>query len=958
MASTTSEVSDVVSLYRICTRSFNTLFESLEASLSGTVSPHTIQEEQGRFRIWAENAGAHHDRSSPMSLDHRLREASEVKRTVINLLNALHDALNDAHTIISGNIPQADQSSDSTSDCEWYSTESESEEERKSTFSGETGKGRSTELEDCLADITHSITCLYKFSIAIQNPAPRDRLERCSKIDVSYFERFDIEHVGQKFPNATDYLRERFGNANTKRRQLLKYHEKHHTTIVGTASQPEASEAEAVETTDTKDADQTAAAHLGVAAPTLQTTVSTVREHNIPGITDTRSEGNFSQTSYASSANNPGTIHVPLPPNSELAFNGEPFLCPYCFSITSVDGKRSWMRHVFRDIRPYICTFEDCLQSDYLFGSRHEWFDHERQMHRRQVFTSRAEFENHLTKNHSNHFAPSELKIVVNWAESANELPQPCPLCSEKHFPRPLQRHLGRHMEQISLFVLPGTAEEGEEERKEGGESGSESRGSPSVSVISDAVGEPFNLAFSLDVDECIETDTPHADPKSDEGEERNHHGPRHESPMERPGYAAELSKDEMAKREEEEEEEEEEVRDLLATQKGKKAYTRFSKVHFCKEALDERDIVYSEEPDYFIVHRIVEKAEQQNIWNRTKEIRSLARLDTSFTNSSTVAGGVQLEPEKLPQPELQEDRKRRGNWHDVGGDRLHVDLRYTRNLEQAEERAIRKAKNLHEEELRATGKKGKKAEYSFEKKGCKKGRKHEEVVEEGEGRRRHHDDEAATKLRELEEESRLMKQRQEDLRKQREEERRLREEEEKLRYEEKERLQREEMERIQKEREKEKRRLRKLKEKEERKRIEGHERKVKEAAERKAREREVKRIREEEARKRKEEEARLRREEAKRKAREREEQLRKEEEERKVREKEERRLRKIKDDEERKRKEEEIRIRREEAERKAREEEERLIKLEEERKAREKEERRLRKIKEEGRGSAARKRG
>jgi len=245
-----------------------------------------------------------------------------------------------AHTMTSGHNLEDEQRYDSGSDCEWYSTGSDSEEERKSIVSEE--KEKSTELEDCLKDISHSITCLYKFSIAIQNPAPRDRLERCSKIDVSYFERFDIEHVGQKFPHAAGYLRERLGNANTKRRQLLKYHEKHHETIVGTASQPEASGA-VIDATDTKDADQADAARSNPVAPTMQTSVSTVREYSSPDVTDTRSEGGFSQTSYASSANNPGTIHVPLPPNAEQAFDGEPFLCPYCFSITSIDGKRSWM---------------------------------------------------------------------------------------------------------------------------------------------------------------------------------------------------------------------------------------------------------------------------------------------------------------------------------------------------------------------------------------------------------------------------------------------------------------------------------------------------------------------------------------------------------------------------------------------------------------------------------------
>jgi hypothetical protein len=52
---------------------------------------------------------------------------------------------------------------------------------------------------------------------------------------VSYFEKSDISHVRDKFQlkKEGDYLSDRLGKANTKRRQLLKYNEKHHETIVG-----------------------------------------------------------------------------------------------------------------------------------------------------------------------------------------------------------------------------------------------------------------------------------------------------------------------------------------------------------------------------------------------------------------------------------------------------------------------------------------------------------------------------------------------------------------------------------------------------------------------------------------------------------------------------------------------------------------------------------------------------
>ncbi|PWW77018.1 hypothetical protein C7212DRAFT_21464, partial [Tuber magnatum] len=57
-----------------------------------------------------------------------------------------------------------------------------------------------------------------------------------------------------------------------------------------------------------------------------------------------------------------------------------------------------------------------------------------------------------------------------------------------------------------------------------------------------------------------------------------------------------------------------------------RRTYTKFSKIHLCKEALDERQISYTEEPESFLVHRAVDKQEQNYLWGRTREIRGYYR--------------------------------------------------------------------------------------------------------------------------------------------------------------------------------------------------------------------------------------------------------------------------------------------------------------------------------------------
>jgi len=225
-------------------------------------------------------------------------------------------------------------------------------------------------LEGCVLDINHILTCLYKFSIAIRNPAPSDKLRKCSKIDVSCFEYFDQQHVREKFPEATEFLIERLSRANTKRRQLLKYHEKHHEKIAARyeflSSNASAAEGiklplEAVTGAEDGEGELTvpsqcaggnenldtsvrAPGTIAAATTITDTTVSKTYVQVEQDITDLRSDADHSQTSYSpSEAGSPEIIRVPPPPDQDSAYNYEPFRCPYCYSLIIVAGETSWM---------------------------------------------------------------------------------------------------------------------------------------------------------------------------------------------------------------------------------------------------------------------------------------------------------------------------------------------------------------------------------------------------------------------------------------------------------------------------------------------------------------------------------------------------------------------------------------------------------------------------------------
>jgi hypothetical protein len=191
----------------------------------------------------------------------------------------------------------------------------------------------------------------------MRNPAPRDRLEKCAHIDVSHYEPFDVSHVAEKFPDikGKNYLMQRLGKANTKRRQLLRYHEKHHEKIVGhrhAASGADVFETEAAKSyphqfeegsigRPNTEFTQTAT----TVSTFLQPTAQEYHETSPMETEETRSEGGLSQTTYNSSSSSEGSggqLRVPDPP-ADNPFDGVPFQCPYCFTLISPNSRMSWM---------------------------------------------------------------------------------------------------------------------------------------------------------------------------------------------------------------------------------------------------------------------------------------------------------------------------------------------------------------------------------------------------------------------------------------------------------------------------------------------------------------------------------------------------------------------------------------------------------------------------------------
>jgi hypothetical protein len=237
-----------------------------------------------------------------------------------------------------------------------------------------------TDLEYAVSDITNIITCLYKLSTTLRNPAPRDRIQKSAAIGVSHYEHFDVQHAAQKFPGIPQYLSQRMGRANTKRRQLLRYYQKHHDKMSRYVDHPKAAHWQGESVGISRDRSEPELERMEhtlittrttATATNSQTTVTTLKitQEAIDEIqVDAEWEAGRSQTSFATSVAEDGQIkfRVPPPPEGNSSFDGTPFECPYCYMFTAVKSSYAWV-YVMCKSHPHILAADPMWAGDTSF---------------------------------------------------------------------------------------------------------------------------------------------------------------------------------------------------------------------------------------------------------------------------------------------------------------------------------------------------------------------------------------------------------------------------------------------------------------------------------------------------------------------------------------------------------------------------------------------------------------
>ncbi|CAI7646445.1 unnamed protein product [Penicillium crustosum] len=299
------------------------------------------------------------------------------------------------------------------------SSDDEAQDHQFEDLGDSESENSTTEIQEIHQTLVETIDQLYQLSMIIRKPAQHDRLVGTKKLDSEPFQFWAKQHTSSKYPNADTLAVYRISSAMARQRAILKYRERHHAKL----SQGINSESDGKSTI-------------------LSETVVTDVFKEIPGqFSDMASEAGVSETSYGGTLlEGTGSDAPKIPPIPKKGTGKRPFECPYCFYIITVRDRRAWARHIFRDLMPYVCIFPGCSTPNKLYGGRRQWHHHVQQTHT---------------------------------SVSSTDGTYDCSICKQSSLPTvTFQRHVGQHLEELALFLLPRTDED--EDENENGEGADE----------------------------------------------------------------------------------------------------------------------------------------------------------------------------------------------------------------------------------------------------------------------------------------------------------------------------------------------------------------------------------------------------------------------------------------------------------------------------------------------------
>ncbi|KAF2015912.1 hypothetical protein BU24DRAFT_422223 [Aaosphaeria arxii CBS 175.79] len=520
--------SSISTIYNSCLAHFrHLLFElSNDPRLTSSGLSRSL-ELYGRLRAWGEETRAMLPPSSRGSLEDTLRKNESTKEVAVDILTKLERQLRTAVELSQNQWRGA--AAVSQPDYETYDGDETISLSSDSSDDNESVPAKSPRLNSVLRHIADDVDSLYQLSHLIIRPGfIRKYLHSTRGKDfdarVAPFYQYDIRHVEEKFQEwrqskkglderelvttpdvivgrsagSEPILIQRLALANTKRREQLLYWSRH----------PDRVESEldlAMDKSSVQHPTDSGSIQRDRTETESQYSKSIKTRHTFSNIaaSDIFGKQTVAGTLYAeTNVGNKRLNRVPPVPSSSRVVPS--FECPYCHSMLDsqvMQSRQEWKKHIFRDLRPYVCTFESCSDPDKQYSTRRDWIYHEIQVHRRQwvcdehdlKFESKALFSRHVVDRHSV-IAAEQLPVLIDISERPLDGLDivSCPLCPEKRRLMLLEPHIAEHLESIALFALSRDVEE------DGGEDAQHVNSDWSSSTIDD----PIELSVKGDDDD------------------------------------------------------------------------------------------------------------------------------------------------------------------------------------------------------------------------------------------------------------------------------------------------------------------------------------------------------------------------------------------------------------------------------------------------------------------------
>ncbi|CAI7586420.1 unnamed protein product [Penicillium pancosmium] len=385
-----------------------------------------LTNQAQRFELWAKNLGLYHLGHS--SLDYRFRDAPSISEYTFGLLRDLGRLLEQFGSATLGHEAKSSMDTGSAIDATAVVREESSDDSEEEDFESSDGEDDESVIDLLLGSIAGTIDKLYRLSFKIRNPAMRLGFSRSVKyheIDpetgvdlIEQLRENDRRHIEQLFgfyrstsPDKVenDFLVRRLAKANTRRRQQFKHWKKRRSQFDTLPKADERQPGTAVLKTPSR---PSTATFLDLSKVNLDDSLSIVSSSTMAITKDEEKGDSFS---------------IPPPPN--YLWEKDEFECPYCFTLCprKLLNQTNWQTHILRDLRPYICTYENCKDADKQYDSLRDWISHEAVIHRSKPVTeSRNE-------------------------DSGSPESRTCPFCYEDAEPH----HIATHLRRVACFSLP-----------------------------------------------------------------------------------------------------------------------------------------------------------------------------------------------------------------------------------------------------------------------------------------------------------------------------------------------------------------------------------------------------------------------------------------------------------------------------------------------------------------------